>query len=171
MTDDRQARVFAAVSEFEMRLLRYALRLCGDEGWAADAVQETFLRLCQADWEAVEGRLAEWLFTVCRSRVFDRLRKEGRMKRMGESEERLVSASVTEPLDEMERRERGQSVRAAVSRLPEREREAVRLKFQEGMDYHQIARVIGATENHVGVLIHRGIAALRKALADVEQVR
>jgi RNA polymerase sigma-70 factor (ECF subfamily) len=144
---------------------RYALRLCRDEGWAADAVQETFLRLCRADWGAVEGRLAEWLFTVCRSRVFDRLRKEGRMSCLGEADARLA-ASGADPAGEAERRERGGRVLAAAARLPEREREAVRLKFQEGLDYRQIARVIGATENHVGVLIHRGVATLRRQLAE-----
>lgn len=160
-----EARVMAAVSAYEARLGRYARRLCGDDGWAADAVQETFLRLCRADWAVVEPKLSVWLFTVCRSRVVDRLRKEGRMERLNDPGATLVDAGSESPARAAERNERDGRLRSAVDGLPAREREAVRLKFEEGMDYRRIGEVIGVSEGHVGVLIHRGLATLRRRLA------
>ncbi len=41
--------------------------------------------------------------------------------------------------------------------LPEREREVVRLKFQERLSYKEIADVTGHSVSHVGVMIHNAI--------------
>jgi RNA polymerase sigma-70 factor (ECF subfamily) len=43
-------------------------------------VQDTFLKLWQTDPDTVNGRLAPWLYTVCRNRAVDVCRKERRMK-------------------------------------------------------------------------------------------
>lgn len=53
--------------------------------------------------------------------------------------------------------------------LPEKEQEVVRLKFQEGMKYREIADVTGLSVSHVGVLIHTAIQRLRKELDLVPQ--
>jgi DNA-directed RNA polymerase specialized sigma24 family protein len=63
----------------EASLLRYALSIAGDPDVARDAVQDTFLRLCEQEPGELHGRLAPWLFTVCRNRLLDVLRKERRM--------------------------------------------------------------------------------------------
>src|SRR3954447_23999083 len=76
--------VRAAVARFEGPLTLYAARLLGDPESARDVVQETFLRLCVQDRTAIEPRLAEWLFTVCRNRSLDVLRKESRMNQLSD---------------------------------------------------------------------------------------
>ena len=40
--------------------------------------------------------------------------------------------------------------------------EALRLKFQGGLSYKEIAAVMDITANHVGVIIHNAIKALRE---------
>ena len=66
-------------------LTRYATRLLhGDADRARDVVQDTFVKLMGQTPEAVDGHAVEWLFTVCRHRALDVLRKEGRMKRFAE---------------------------------------------------------------------------------------
>ena len=67
-TTDDGSWVRGAVARFEGPLTLYAARLLGDAEAARDVVQETFLRLCVQDRAAIEPRLAEWLFTVCRNR-------------------------------------------------------------------------------------------------------
>src|SRR4051794_9238404 len=79
---DKRAWVLAALEEFELRLVRYALRLLGDESSARDAVQHAFLRLCGESPEDhepfAERPLAPWLFAVVRNRTIDLLRERGR---------------------------------------------------------------------------------------------
>ena len=74
-----------AVERFGRPLTQYAYGLLDDADAARDVVQDTFLRLCAQRRERVESRLAPWLFTVCRNRAMDVLRKERRMTALTES--------------------------------------------------------------------------------------
>jgi RNA polymerase sigma factor (sigma-70 family) len=67
-----------ALERYERPLVGYALRLVGDPDAARDVVQDTFLRLCKADRRKVEQGLAAWLYTVCRNRALDLMRREKR---------------------------------------------------------------------------------------------
>jgi DNA-directed RNA polymerase specialized sigma24 family protein len=78
--------VEAAVAQHQASLLRYAARLVGDLDRARDVVQDTFVKFMAQPRAAVEGHEAEWLFTVCRHRAFDVLRKEGRMSHFADGE-------------------------------------------------------------------------------------
>src|SRR5262245_59015531 len=74
---NRRQWVLAALDEYEGRLMRYAQRLLGDADAARDVVQLAFLRLCDAQQDEMEPRLAQWLFTVCRNKALDLLRSKG----------------------------------------------------------------------------------------------
>ena len=75
---DLTAFVQDALQRYERPLVRYALRYAGDLESARDAVQDTFLKLCTADVGRLNGKLAGWLFTVCRNRALDLRRKQRR---------------------------------------------------------------------------------------------
>ena len=49
--------------------------------------------------------------------------------------------------------------------LPENQQEVIRLKFQHGLTYREIAGVTKHSVSHVGVLIHAGMKTLRQKLA------
>src|SRR5687767_14312432 len=85
----------SAVGRFDRPLLAYAQRIASDTESARDAVQETFAKLCDDPPGDVNGHLAEWLYTVCRSRCLDQRRKEKRVKPMTEANaETFVSAAI-----------------------------------------------------------------------------
>ena len=92
--DDKEW-IRAAVARFEGPLTLYAARLLGDADRARDVVQDTFLKLCRQDAREIRDRLAEWLFTVCRNRALDVLRKEGRMTRL--SDEHAGACASADP--------------------------------------------------------------------------
>ena len=75
---DQSVWVRETLDRYERPLVRYALRYAGDLESARDAVQDTFLKLCLADPAALNGKLAGWLFTVCRNRALDMRRKQRR---------------------------------------------------------------------------------------------
>ena len=62
-------------AQHQPALVRYATRLLGDSERARDVVQDTFVRLMAQPPAAVDGHVVEWLFTVCRRRTLDVLRK------------------------------------------------------------------------------------------------
>ena len=55
---------------------------------------------------------------------------------------------------------------AALSRLSANQQEVIRLKFQHGLKYREIAEVTGLSVTNVGFLIHTGIKKLRDALGE-----
>jgi RNA polymerase sigma factor (sigma-70 family) len=164
----------AALSRHEGPLLRFAARLLGDADRAKDVVQETFLRLCREDPARLDGRLVPWLFTVCRNRALDVRRKERRVSSLDESGSAEPPAPDPSPMLALESQEALRGVREVIATLPASQQEALRLKFQDGLSYKEIAAVTGLSVTHVGVLIHTGLKAVRNRLgpgARLEAVR
>jgi RNA polymerase sigma factor (sigma-70 family) len=155
-----------AVERYEGPLTLYAARLLGDADAARDVVQETFLRLCTQDRRAIDARLAEWLFTVCRNRALDVLRKESRMTPLSEEHVQRCLSPAPDPADQAERRELTASVLDLMDALPMNQREVIRLKFQNGFSYQEISRISGHSVSNVGFLIHAGMKTLRGLLFD-----
>jgi RNA polymerase sigma-70 factor (ECF subfamily) len=156
--------VRGAVARFEGPLTLYAARLLGDPEAARDVVQETFLRLCVQDRAEIESRLAEWLFTVCRNRALDVLRKESRMTRLSDEQVHRCLSPDPSPPDLAERRDSAARVLDLLEGLPASQREAIRLKFQNGFSYREISRISGHSVTNVGYLIHVGLKTLRGQL-------
>lgn len=157
--------VQTAVAEYQSPLTRYAARLVGDPDRARDVVQDTFVKLMAQPPAMVDGHLAEWLFTVCRHRALDILRKEGRMKRFEEGEMERVSAEEPQPTRSLEAEETHDALLRMIDRLPPNQQEVLRLKFQSGFSYKEISRITTHSVSHVGVLIHHAVTRLRAEYA------
>lgn len=166
--DVRQAEwVREVLDRYEGPLIRYATRLTGDVDAARDVVQDAFLRLCSENPETVRDRVAPWLFTVCRNRVFDAFRKEKRMNPLDDSAMDVLESPLPSPSENFAQCETESRVLAALDHLPKKQQEVIRLKFQEGFSYREISDITGHSISHVGVLIHTGMKALREGLADL----
>lgn len=157
-----------ALGRLEGPLTRYALGFTRDIERARDVVQDTFLRLLRQDRALVEGHLTEWLFTVCRNRSLDVCRKEGRMKTTDEAGFAGLVASEPEPDAALERHEAAGQMLEQLDRLPEKQREVIRLKFQNGLSYKEISRITSHSVSYVGVLIHHGMKTLRSRLGALQ---
>ncbi|PTY08238.1 sigma-70 family RNA polymerase sigma factor [Opitutaceae bacterium EW11] len=157
--------VQSAVAEYQTPLTRYAARLVGDPDRARDVVQDTFLKLMSQSPDSLNGHLAEWLFTVCRHRALDVLRKEGRMKRFEEGQAERVTADEPRVSRRMENAEIQETVLKLIDRLPPNQQEVIRLKFQNGFSYKEISRITALSVSNVGVLIHHAVHRLRDEFA------
>lgn len=153
--------IASALERYERPLLRYAAHLLGQADRAQDVVQTTFLKLCRETPARLEGRLAPWLFRVCRNEALDVRRRKRREEPLDAADlERQPSPDPT-PARLLETREALQGVLVALAALPASQQEVLRLKFQEGLSYRDISTITGLTVNHVGVLIHNGVKGLR----------
>jgi RNA polymerase sigma-70 factor (ECF subfamily) len=166
---DRLSLVRDALAAHEGPLLRYARRLVGNTETARDVVQETFLRLCREDPGRLNGCLREWLYTVCRNHAFDVRRKDRRMTTMSLVEspperpaERTRPAAAPEPTAEA--RESSGIAMRMVNALPENQQDVIRLRFQAGLSYKEIAAVTGLSVTNVGFLLHTAIKTIRERM-------
>lgn len=150
-----------ALNRYERILVSYAKEITGDLESARDAVQETFLRLSRQDVVALEPRLRPWLFLVCRNCSLDHRRKVVRFS--------------TEPIEDLDfatnepgpdhraiAEEDAVRLRELVSGLPRQQRELIKLKFEAGLSYKEMAVALRTSVSTVGVQLHDAIKTLRR---------
>ncbi len=155
-----------AMRDFESPLIAYATTILSDSDRARDVVQETFIRLCQQDIAKVRANLKSWLFTVCRNRSLDILRKDKRIKPLDDIRWKKVAGHGLQPDENAEQEERLSQLMAFLDRLSANQREVIILKFQQGLSYQDIQKVTGLTTGNIGFLIHTGLKRLRDILPD-----
>jgi RNA polymerase sigma-70 factor (ECF subfamily) len=154
--------VRSALRRHETSLLRYAASITGDAERARDIVQETFVKLCGEEKEKLDGRLSEWLFTVCRNRALDVQRKEKRMTPLTEMDLETRESAEPSPSLAAEQNESTHQILQLLETLPPNQREVIRLKFQSDLSYQQISQVTKLSVSNVGFLIHTGLKTLRQ---------
>ena len=164
MTPSREAFVRQAMEDYESALIGYASNLLHDPDRARDVVQDTFIRLCQQEVESVREHLKAWLFTVCRNRALDVLRKERPGCRLDDEPWRQIPSTEASPDEQAEREEELQRVMRMLDRLTPNQREVILLKFQQGLSYREIETSTGLSSGNIGFLIHTGLKRLRELL-------
>lgn len=155
-----------ALADYESSLIGYAVGFLHDVERARDVVQDTFIRLYHQDMEKVRDGLKTWLFTVCRNRALDVLRKEKRLVGLEDDELARVPAVRRDPSERADIQERIGQVHEALNRLSENQREVILLKFEQGLSYQEISEVTGLSTGNVGFLLHAGLKRLRTILPD-----
>jgi RNA polymerase sigma-70 factor (ECF subfamily) len=164
MVETREQFVERALAEYESPLVGYAYGFVKDIERARDIVQDTFIRLCQQDVSKVRDGLKTWLFTVCRNRALDILRKESRMSPMDEKKLLARESGEMAPDRALDQSERTAEMMRLLGRLSENQRTVILLKFRDGLSYQEICEQTGLSSGNVGFLIHTGLKRMRELL-------
>jgi RNA polymerase sigma factor (sigma-70 family) len=149
------------------RVVLIAYRVLGDRHAAEDVAQEVFLSFHGRVDPAAEWA-PSWLWAASVHRALNMAR--GTRRRMHRELLAPVAGSEPEPEDPEEKAiaaEQRTTVRAALTRLPERQAEVLVL-WACGLSYADIATAVGAQPTSVGTLVCRAQRALRKELTNVE---
>lgn len=162
----REQFVEQAMRDYESSLIGYASTLLNDIESARDVVQDTFLRLCRQDPGKVEAQLKSWLFTVCRNRALDILRRDRRVEPLENIHWKKVVGPGIQPDERLDLQERLAQIGALLSHLTPNQREVIILKFQQGLSYREIHEVTKLSKSNIGFLIHSGLKRLRDSLPD-----
>jgi RNA polymerase sigma factor (sigma-70 family) len=144
----------------EQRVYRFCVRLLGNPDDAADATQETFMRLLKR-LPALEGRelnVIAYVLTAARHACYDTIDARKRLELTGEE----IEPSGAEPGAIDEDPERAallattrELAQRAHARLPARQREVLALRELEGLSYEEIGEVMEIKPNAVAQLIAR----------------
>jgi RNA polymerase sigma-70 factor (ECF subfamily) len=153
------------VARHEARVRAYCGRFCRNRAIGDDVAQECFLRLWQVRaGYAPSGQFTSFLLRIAENRCKNELR--GRARRpevLGVATE--APASSADQLDELLAARRQQAVHDGLAKLPDVQRRAILLRFAGGLDYEQIAAIVGRPEPTVRSRVFHGIARLRRLLA------
>ena len=163
LAGDREA-FSALVRRYERPIYRLALRYSRDADEAEELAQRTFLRaLDHADRLAAGGQnFRAFLFCVAANLCKNHLRDRARLVFNLPLE---VAAPEEEGPEGRQRRER---VRAALIRLPLRQRQVVSLRVDAELPFAEVAAALGITENNAKVCYHLAVKKLRALLGAEE---
>ena len=142
-------------------LSAYARRMLLTADDADDIVQETLLRLwTRADrFDPKAARLTTWLHRIAHNLCIDMQRRGHRLQPMDEVPEQ-VAAGTPEATGSEEQRQRW--LRAALARLPERQRSALLLCHYQGLSNREAGEVLGVGVEAIESLLARARRQLRK---------
>ncbi len=149
-----------ALGRYERVLISYAKEITGEVESAKDAVQETFLRLSRQNVMDLQPRLRPWLFLVCRNCALDHRRKIVRFSTDPVEDDR--ASEDPSPDTSAMAAEEGMRLQELVARLPPQQRELVKLKFEAGLNYKEMAETLKTSVSTVGVQLHDAMQTLRR---------
>ena len=149
----------------------------------SDVVQQTLLEAHRKREQfrgTTDAERAAWLRQMLAFNLTDALRHLGRGKRdvarersleqeLEQSSIRLgswLAAEQSSPSEHAVRHEEAVRVAGALARLPETTREAVMLRYYEGLSLDEISARLGRTPAAVAGLLKRGLKQLRATLHD-----
>ena len=161
----------SVMADYEKPLIRYAAHITGNIEQAREVVQDTFLKLCRQRPAQIRSHLAQWLYTVCRNRALDVLRKERRMTGINNAQLQLQTHSGPAVSSAMEKEEQLSDILNVLSTLPANQQEVLRLKFQADLSYLEISRITSLSVSNVGFLIHTGIKTIREKVRTQPAIR
>jgi RNA polymerase sigma-70 factor (ECF subfamily) len=119
-----------------------------------------------------DGRCRVFLLTVARARCLNRLRDDrrrvARTPALVDAPGADEAAEAGGQLDDLLERERARQVRVALLALPAALREVLLLRFDQGLEYADIARAVGRREATVRSRVFHAIRKLRAAVATEE---
>ena len=161
-TPEFDTRFGALVQEHFGRAVRYCARMLGDIGEGEEVAQQAFVKLFEKrrkPWEG--GDPKPYLFRVLRNACIDHIRSRKRRAASGDIEQ---VAWEGRDLSGAEEDEINQAVLEAVGNLEDSQREAVLLRFFEGLSLTETAKATGRSVGATAMLLSRAKVRLKQRL-------
>lgn len=144
------------------KLYRFALKMLGKREESEDMVQDTFLKLWSNKDKLSEIKnLDAFAMTITRNLCLDRIKSKSWQSQSSLGDE-IIEAPGNLSLS-MEMIDEVQKAKKAIDDLPELQRMTIHLRDIEGMEYEEIAEILGTNVNAVRVNLSRA----RKQVRDV----
>ena len=141
------------------------MRVVKDADDAADVTQRAFVRVMKA-LRGFEGRstFRTWLYRIAINLAKNHLRDEGRRKTVDlDTALPVVSVTAVGPRGIISREE-VEKIRAAVDRLPEKQRLTFQLRAYRDLSFKEVAEVMGCRVGTAKVNFHHAVRKLRQEL-------
>ncbi len=147
-----------AMRRHEREIMRFILRTTGDRDDALDLFQETWLRAYRSyrQLDSADG-LRPWLFRIatnlCLNRKRDRMR---RARIFADSEIHEEHPGALLPMQD-----HALHLKSMLTRLPNKQRQALVMRKLGGLEYSEIAAVLGCSEEAARAGVYQALKKLK----------
>ncbi len=162
------------VRRFERPVFNLIVRMVRDESTAEDLAQDTFIKIFRGLASYNQSmRLVNWVLRIAHNTAIDHLRQRRlavlgvRPDDDGESDplQSLPDLKALSPEHSSVRAELATAVDRALDQLRPEYRSVVVLRYQEGLEYQEIAEILDMPLGTVKTFLHRARRALAAELA------
>lgn len=145
------------------RLFAVLIRILGNEADAGDILQEVYIAVWNraGRFDPAKGSAISWLAVIARNAGIDALRRR-RPGHVGEEYCDLIDSDELTPFDSVLAGDVAKELATCIHRLPESQRNAVRLFYLEENSLVEISEKMKAPLNTVKSWVRRGVANLRE---------
>jgi len=157
-SEEDQRRFTKLFEAHEKKIYAVALHILGNQDWAEDAVQQTWLKLVQnwkrvstLPWEETEG----YVVTVVKNTALDILRSERKLAAFPEDWDPPAPEDHQDEYDYLV---------SLIRALPKNYRRILELKWVEEQSNREIAQRMGLKESAVSMRVLRGRKMLQEQL-------
>lgn len=155
-----------AYKQYSDSIFRFCLFKLSDREMAKDFMQDTFTKtwLLLAKKKTDIKSLKAVLYKIAGNLIIDEYRRRGR-RGLGASldvlHEEGFDVSIDESASMMDQID-GKKAIKLISAIQEPYGEAVLMRYVQGLELDEMARISGTSENTMSVRVHRGISILKK---------
>lgn len=173
--NNKTEKVFMeSYEEFSDAIFRYTLFQTSNKEIALDITQDTFIKTWQylQKGEEVEN-IRAFLYRVAKNLIIDH-----RRKKKSSSLDQILEAGVDfteqahvleEKEDEFDKEQDKQKILKTIDKIDEKYKEILLMRYVEEMSIKEIGEILDKSQNHISVMIHRGVEKLKKLLKDYNE--
>ncbi len=165
--EDRDAfrEVYALTSA---KLFGICLRICGERTGAEDVLHEVYLTIWKRAGAFEPGRASpiSWLATIARNRAIDWVRAKGVRPTRPIEDAALIADETPDQFSIAQRDETSRRLHDCLDALEERQRDAIRTAFFDGMTYAELAAAKGVPLGTMKSWVRRGLMQLKGCVGD-----
>jgi RNA polymerase sigma-70 factor (ECF subfamily) len=164
--EGREGAFDLIVERHRRTVYQLCYRFVGSHEDASDLSQDVFLRAYRG-LRSFRGQssVATWLYrigvNVCLNRVGAKVPKTEPI-----DVEQYVDTGGESPTDRVLRRERAERVRAAVAKLPDKQRATLILRMYHDLSHQEIAQAVGSSVGAVKANVFHALQNLKKLLGE-----
>jgi RNA polymerase sigma-70 factor (ECF subfamily) len=165
------------LEQYSDRLYNYLYYHSGDHHLAEDIVSDTFMRVIEKidSFELREVPFKAWLFRIAHNLLVDNFRRRNKFKQVSlqdvdwDTDPAVSGGSdwgAADGGDLAEQLGQREELTAAITRLPEEQRNIFILRFVEGFELEAVARMLDKSVSAVKSLQFRAVQNLRRHLSE-----
>ena len=149
----------------------YGTKLCKDEGLVKDAIQEVFidLYLKREKNKTNPENLKFYLILALKRNLIRKLKKNRKLLRYNSPSELMFEPEycIEKKIIEQETdNEVSLGVFNALKKLPAKQKEAIYLRFNESLEYNEIAELLNISVESVRKQVYRALKKIRESLGN-----
>ena len=157
------------ITAYSSQLLKYLINHTHSREDAEDLLQDVMISVYEhrAEFDPERCNEQAWLYIIAKRKLVSYYRKFKQNDSIDEMEDFQLPSdnSMAEATNLMACR---QAVALALSKLDERSREIVVLRYFNGLSYAEIASALGISEGNARVIHSRALDTMKKELGDFE---